>query len=523
MLNIVIIGVANSGKTSLFNKLTDTNIANINRHSNYTTDFNYGICTFNTYRYIIIDTSSLLDYTFLWSKFCIINSNDIIYQIQKKIFLVLKKANIIILIYDITRGIYHKDIAIYKYLLSTYKYKNLYVLFNKIDLYPKDIFFTEYYLKKFYNIFITKIYLVSIKNSLGIKDVLFDLNKDRRKCIILNKEHYISYINSILSFCININKYYRIYLYVMLITRNKYLSINNRCLLNNIKKKIIYLQNIKNINYINDTNIKYDSINWIILGRPNVGKSTLLNLIVQQDRSIVADIPFTTRDFIFNNVQINNFSCTIIDTPGSTKKIFFINKKYFLKILNFKILIYIIDITVGIVNHDLLLINYFYKKGKLLIIIFNKCDLYKRKNFRLLLNFLYQKYSFLKQMNIYFLSIQNFNSLNISYWLNNILAIYIHNIKINYNSSYLTKILYQAISAYTIKKQFLLRIIKLKYAHLGGYYPLTIVIHGNKINLLNSSYKKFLVKYYINKLNLLGLYLCIKFKEIFNPYKYNKK
>ncbi len=528
MLNIVIIGATNSGKTSLFNKLTNTSVASVNRQYNYTTDFNYGLFTFHTNIYLIIDTSSLLDYTFLWSRYCIINNYSVIYKIQKKFFGVLKKANIIILIYDINKGIQHTDIAIYKYLLSFYKYKNIYILFNKIDLYKSYICCTQDYLQKFYNFFVTKIYLVSINTGLGITDFLWNLNKDRRKCIILNKKKYVTYIKNILSFCINIQKYYKIYVYIMWYKQqNIHLSISNRFHLHYFDKKIIYFHNFrenKDIKNISKINIQLDHINGIILGRPNVGKSTLLNIIVQQDRSIVADIPFTTRDFIFNNININNIYCTIIDTPGVTKKnLFIINKEQILNILNFQILIYIIDITIGIVHYDLVLINYFYKKGKLLIIVFNKCDLYQKINFHLFLNILYKKYSFLRQINIYFLSIKYSNILNIYYWLKNILATYIYNIKINFNSNYLTKILFQAMSAYNIKKQFLLRTIKLKYAHLGGYYPLTIVIHGNKINLLNVSYKRFLVTYYIKSLNLLGLYLRIKFKEIINPYKITKR
>lgn len=469
MFTIALIGFSNVGKTSLFNKLTHTNYAFANKISNFTFDFNYGILFFKKKFCICIDTCGLLNLNyFLKNKISRLKLEEIV--IYQNFYYVINNVDLICLLVDSVVGVTVNDIFLSKFFLRMGK--KIIILISKVDLCK------NFYLSNFFSLGVNILYPISIYDNnsiLKFLNYIFFLNKFKK---------YSFYYKKVLNFCVNLCDYSFIL--------NKYKNISLK--------------------------VNIDFIKVVILGKPNVGKSTLLNRIIKYNRSIVSKVAGTTKDLIMYNINIDNVNYLISDSPGLMKFDKIIKSNIFLKkIFDFKIILYIIDISIGISKYDLFLLNSLFKEGKCLILIFNKCDTVRSFCTKKYKNFLSKKYDFIKYIDIYFISA---SKLYYKYIINLFKNIYVFYKKIslfNFNSSLLTKILKTSIFNY-YEKNNLKNIFKLKYAHIGGYNPLTIIIHGTKINLINYSYKKYLINFYISELKIKGFKIFLKFKEINNPY-----
>ncbi len=481
MFTILLLGNTNVGKTSVFNVLTKTNLAINNKINNFTYDFNYGIFEFKNKYFICIDTFGLSDFKFLKiynkNKFYLEKNN-----IQKKFINNIKNVDLVCLLVDYTSDFNNNDIFLSKFVLKNLK-KKIVLLVNKVDL------CNNYYydLYRYYSLGINLMYPISILDNKSILYFLDDIFFKRK----IFKEKNNFFYKKIIYFCINLDKY------------------------NFLLKK-------KNNNFI----FKKDNyIKIVILGKPNVGKSTFMNFLVKNDRSIVSSNCGTTKDFVTCFVNINNVDYIISDSPGLDKlvKNFYIdnkffNKKFFLnKILDFKIIFYLIDINIGITKNDLFLLNLFFSCGKIVVLFFNKCELFSKLEINQYKKNILFKYDFIKNIDTYFISAINLKKNSIYFIFQNLINNY-KNIFLNKISSFkLTKFLKKSLSIFYDDNN-IKNLVNLKYAHIGGYYPFTIVVHGNKINLLNYSYKKYLVNFYTKILKFRGYKIFLKFKEIFNPY-----
>ncbi len=475
MFTIAIVGRKNVGKTSLFNKLIDKNFLNLSGNFNSTIDCNYGILYFYEKLSIIIDTCSLSNFNFINNKEKLVINSNIINIIQHKFIYICKNVDLIFLLVDCSVGLVFDDIVLYNYFLKNKK--KIYIVVNKIDLVKYDI---NLYLSTFYSLGVKILHPVSINNILSIlKFLKFVFYKNFN----FFDEKKIFFYRKIINSCINLEKYI--------------IYVNNF-----FKKKMI------NLNFYN-----FDLIKIAILGKPNVGKSTLLNSILGEKKNIISKIPGTTRDFLYSFFYNKNNNYIILDTPGIDKNYKY-TKIYFNKLFTFKIIIYIIDINIGLSKYDLLNLNLILDSGKILLLVFNKCDYYPKLNKNLYIKYLHIKYNFMKNINLYFMSAIDLNSRKINIFLNILYNNYYKYLKIKISSSNLTKILKKAINLYFFKRNYEFNIFSLKYAHFGGYYPFTIVIHGKKINKINLSYKNYLVNFYFKILDIKGINIILKFKEI---------
>ena len=258
-----------------------------------------------------------------------------------------------------------------------------------------------------------------------------------------------------------------------------------------------------------------DAIKITFIGRPNVGKSTLVNRIFGAERVIVYDAPGTTRDSIAINFQRRNKNYLLIDTAGIRRRSKIkerIEKFSIIKALQAiaatQVVVFIIDATETITEQDLKLLGLVLTAGKALVIAVNKWDnltMTQRNNIK---NELRRRLTFLNFVETHFISALHgtgvgslFNSINKAY----------ASATKKLNTAQITKLL---ASATTNFQPPLVRgkEIKLRYAHVGGHNPPTIIIHGTRANHLPENYRRYLANFYHKALDLTGTPLRIIFK-----------
>lgn len=261
------------------------------------------------------------------------------------------------------------------------------------------------------------------------------------------------------------------------------------------------------------------------IGKPNVGKSTLINSLIMQNRIITSNIPGTTLDTISVPIKYHNKNYILIDTAGASKKKRKKNKIEQISIIKTFKTIEKTDITLLIIdakneqnkicNQNLLLINMIEKFGKPLIIIINKWDLLnfsEQKKFKELINYKLKNAFFSKMHFISALTKQGI--FEIFQLVKNIYHQFT-NKKIN--TSKLMQIMKNAIKKHQ-PPMINGRRIKLKYIHLGSTNPFKIIIHGNQTRYLSLAYKKYLKNFFHEALKINGIPMKMKFKETKNPY-----
>lgn len=262
-------------------------------------------------------------------------------------------------------------------------------------------------------------------------------------------------------------------------------------------------------------------IKLAIVGRPNVGKSTLTNRMLGEDRVIVHDSPGTTRDSIFIPLERHEKHYTLIDTAGvrKRKKMSDVPEKFSVvktlqAIENANVVLYIIDARIGVSEQDMKLLGFVLDCGKGLVIAVNKWDgmtEYDRDHARATLD---RHLDFVRFARIHFISA--LHGSGVGNLFNSVDEAYTSATK-KLSTSILTRLLQKALVTHQPPLVHGRR-IKLRYAHPGGHNPPLIIIHGNQINDLPESYKRFLATFFQQKLELYGTPVHVQFKSSENPF-----
>jgi GTP-binding protein len=268
-----------------------------------------------------------------------------------------------------------------------------------------------------------------------------------------------------------------------------------------------------------------DSISGIklaIIGRPNVGKSTLTNRMLGEERVIVYDMPGTTRDSIFIPLDRNGKHYTLIDTAGIRRrgKIFEATEKFSVvktlqAIQAANVVLFIMDAREGVTDQDLKLMGFILETGRAMVIALNKWDgmqTDERDHARKTID---RRLNFLPFVRIHFISALHgtgvgnlFDSVNEAY----------ASATKKLSTPMLTKILQAALVQHTPPLVHGRR-IKLRYAHPGGHNPPRIIIHGNQVDSLPDSYRRYLANTYQERLKLMGTPVYIELKSSENPFR----
>jgi GTPase len=262
-----------------------------------------------------------------------------------------------------------------------------------------------------------------------------------------------------------------------------------------------------------------------IIGRPNVGKSTLVNRVLGVERVLVFDQPGTTRDSIFIPFQRDDASYILIDTAGVRRRAKItedIEKFSVIKALQAieaaNVIIFVMDAKEGVLEQDLRLLSFIVEAGKAFIIAVNKWDgmtIAARDKIRAEIQ---HRLEFVDFARVYFISALHGSGVG------NLFP----GIKEAYNSAMkqlVTSSLTRILQAAVVQHQPPLvkgRRIKLRYAHAGGHNPPIIVIHGNQTESLPLDYIRYLINFFRKRLKLIGTPIRIDLKSSENPYKDKK-
>ena len=299
---VAIVGRPNVGKSTLFNRLTQTRQAIVNEQAGTTRDRQYGKTEWNGKEFSLVDTGG-------W----VVNSDDIFEgEIRKQVMLALEEADVILFVVDLMTGVTDLDMDVASILRRSTK--PVIVVANKGD---NNILM--YNSAEFYSLGLGDPYCVSALSGSGTGDLL-DL--------VLSK----------------------------------------------------FKKNVEEI-------VEEDSPRFAIVGRPNVGKSSIINAFIGEDRNIVTEIAGTTRDSIYTRYEKFGFDFYLVDTAGIRKK----NKvtedlEYYSVIRSIRaiensdVCILMLDATRGVEGQDLNIFSLIQRNQKGLVVVVNKWDLVEEKS-----------------------------------------------------------------------------------------------------------------------------------------------
>ena len=264
------------------------------------------------------------------------------------------------------------------------------------------------------------------------------------------------------------------------------------------------------------------SIKIAIIGRPNVGKSTLINRMLGEDRVVVYDQPGTTRDSIFLPLERHGQHYTLVDTAGvrRRKRVQDAVEKFSIikalqAIAQANVVINVLDAQEGITDQDLHLIGFALDAGRSLVIAINKWDGLQQEAKQQIKEEIERRLLFVNFARLYFISALHGTGVGNLY---EAVGEAYNSATQTLSTAQLTETLQQA----TTKSPPSLvrgRRIKLRYAHSGGRNPPVIVIHGNQTGAVPTHYKRYLVNFFRQSFNLVGTPIRLEFKSSDNPYK----
>ena len=258
-----------------------------------------------------------------------------------------------------------------------------------------------------------------------------------------------------------------------------------------------------------------------VAGRPNAGKSTLINALLGEDRLIAYDMPGTTRDSIRVDFEYDGRDYALIDTAGLRRKgkVFEAIEKFSVvktlqAIADANVVILVLDAKEGIAEHDAHIAGYVLESGRALVVAVNKWDAldsYERSRIDEELEHKLHFLNWARQIHISALKRNGLNHLMKAVSDAHAAAF------AKLSTPKLTRALIEAVERQSPPRVKGVR-PKLRYAHQGGQNPPVVVIHGNSLQVVPDSYRRYLESWFREKFNLAGTPLRIEFKINRNPY-----
>ena len=262
-------------------------------------------------------------------------------------------------------------------------------------------------------------------------------------------------------------------------------------------------------------------IKLAVAGRPNVGKSTLINTWLGEERLVAFDLPGTTRDAISVPFERNGQRFELIDTAGLRRKgkVFEAIEKFSVvktlqAIEGASVVLLLIDATQGVTDQDAHIAGYILESGRAVVLAINKWDAIDEYQRELVKRSIETRLPFLKFATMHLISAQKRQGLG-PLWASIAQAYKAANCKMS--TPVLTRLLLEAVQFQSPKRSGMSR-PKLRYAHQGGMNPPIIVIHGNSLEHVTDAYKRFLEGRFRKEFDLVGTPMRIEMKTSHNPF-----
>jgi GTP-binding protein len=456
---IALVGRPNVGKSTLFNRFTNTRDALVADFPGLTRDRKYGQAKYEQRQFIVVDTGGITG-----------DEDGIDALMAEQSLLAIDEADVVLFMVDARAGLTPDDIAIANHLRK--QSKAIHIVANKVDGIDGDSESADFY-------------------ALGF-DSLFQIAASQGRGITQLLDNVLTPIEAQFP--------------DMHIVQDEVLEEEDA------QAKLERLQN--------------SPIKLAIVGKPNVGKSTLTNRILGEERVVVFDQPGTTRDSIFIPMERDGREYILIDTAGvrKRKKVSEVIEKFSIvktlqAIEEANVVLMVIDAREGITDQDLSLLGFVLNSGRSLVLAVNKWDgleAYVKDDIKRELD---RRLGFVDFARLHFISA--LHGTGVGHLFESVQEAYGSATK-RINTSMLTDIMEMAQQDHQpplVRS----RRVKMKYAHAGGYNPPVIVIHGNQVKDLPDSYKRYLMNYYRKALKIMGTPIKIEFREGANPFEGKKK
>ena len=459
---IALVGRPNVGKSTLFNRLTRTRDALVADFPGLTRDRKYGQANYDGYEFIVVDTGGIDG-----------SEQGIETEMAEQSLLAIEEADIVLFLVDARAGMTAADQAIANHLRK--QQKKCFVVANKVDGIDADSYCAE-----FYQLSLGDVHHIAAAHGRGITQLLETTLQPVIAELAGESEE-----------------------------------------LEESDDELVDLYSEDEDAEDNQQAFADKPVKLAIIGRPNVGKSTLTNRILGEERVIVYDMPGTTRDSIYIPMTRNDKEYILIDTAGvrKRKKVSDVVEKFSViktlkAIEDANVVLLVVDAREGISDQDLSLLGFALNAGRSLVVAVNKwdgLDDYVKERIKSELD---RRLGFIDFARLHFISA--LHGTGVGHLFESVDEAYESATK-RISTAMLRRIMDMAQADHQpplVRG----RRVKLKYAHAGGYNPPRIVIHGNQVHDLPDSYKRYLMNYYRKALGIMGTPIKIEFREGDNPY-----
>lgn len=257
-------------------------------------------------------------------------------------------------------------------------------------------------------------------------------------------------------------------------------------------------------------------IRFAFVGRPNSGKSSLLNALIGKDRSIVSEIPGTTRDAVDLVWEFNGKKYIIVDTPGLRRPARVEEgleelsvRKTLQTIRKIDVAVMVIDLSVGVREQEKRILHYIEDKGKSCLIVFNKTDLFpslkERREFEKIVSQILQPFDYFPF--IFTSAIRNYNVKKILPWVDKLFEL--RNMRIP--TSQVNRAIEEALSKTNFSKKG--KILKVYYATQVDVAPPTFVFFVNEPEIMNKNVVKYFEKFLRSYFGWIGTPIKIEVRK----------
>lgn len=258
-----------------------------------------------------------------------------------------------------------------------------------------------------------------------------------------------------------------------------------------------------------------------IVGRPNAGKSTLVNSLLGEERVIAFDQPGTTRDSIYIEFERDGKSYTLIDTAGIRKrgKVFEAVEKFSVvktlqAIEDANVVVLVLDASTEVAEQDAHIAGFILEAGRALVVAVNKWDGLEVSRRETVKNDISRKLDFLSFANFHYISA--LTGMGVPAMFKSVDSAYAAAM-VRLPTPKLTRVLMDAVQQHQPPKAGPFR-PKLRYAHQGGHNPPLVVVHGTAVNHIAETYRRYLEHKFRDVFELRGTPLRVQFNQGANPF-----